>query len=775
MPLLLDLAAQPPASRVGAKAARLGWLMARGWQVPPGVVAPFEVADALTRPGDEAGRAHIVDALATVIDPAREYVVRSSANVEDQGRQSFAGQFASVSGLSGVNAVLAGMCNVAASRASSQVREYAERVGVDPASLRMAVIVQQMVTPLASGVAFSRDPLTGADRVVVEAVAGHGDRLMGRGATPQRWTTDGEHVLAPSDPLLPEPVHRSIVDTVRAVARDSGESVDLEWVWDGDRVHVVQWRPVADGHRRPRIWSSRMARDMLPGLIPPLVWSVNVPVISRTWTALVDEALGDSGLDPDGLVRAFGYRAYFNTGAFGAVFESLGMPADALERMRAGGTGAAMHPSASALAKRAPRLGRFLATLATWPRHARPQVLEVQRRRRVLAAPGLAGMPDDALLEHVDQLRDLLGRIGRLNIVSPLLADTWAAAMRRSATRVGADPRSVDPGQELAAVRALSPAHVLAGIDPADDGAWGQFLQRFGHLSDSPNDCSLPTWAEDENAVRRSLVSAGDQDQDWPSLFDRDPLDSGEQTDVRAHLLSSAPVLRRPRLARLWSRCALLRLVRERVGYEYARVYALFRPAFLEAGARLVDRGVLAAPDDVFLLTLGEVSDALHGGLADAARLVDLRRAEMAEAATLHWPEVIVGDDPVPVLGRAGARVLRGVPTSQGRHTGPARVVTSLAGASGIGPEDVLVLPAADVTWTPLLLRAGAVVTETGGMLSHAAIVARELGVPCVASVAEATQIPDGTLLAVDGAAGEVLLLDRRGPAGADDERRAGP
>jgi pyruvate,water dikinase len=131
----------------------------------------------------------------------------------------------------------------------------------------------------------------------------------------------------------------------------------------------------------------------------------------------------------------------------------------------------------------------------------------------------------------------------------------------------------------------------------------------------------------------------------------------------------------------------------------------------------------------------------------------------MAEAADLHWPETIVGDDPVPVRGRAGATLLTGVPTSRGRHTGPARVVTSLAGAGEVGPQDVLVLAASDVTWTPLLLRAGAVVTETGGMLSHASIVAREFGLPCVASVHGATDIPEGTMLCVDGAAGEVLLL----------------
>ena len=171
---------------------------------------------------------------------------------------------------------------------------------------------------------------------------------------------------------------------------------------------------------------------------------------------------------------------------------------------------------------------------------------------------------------------------------------------------------------------------------------------------------------------------------------------------------------------------------------------------------------MITDPSDVFLLDLAELADCLHGRLA-AAPLVAARREEMSEAADLHWPETIIGDDPVPIRGRSRARILMGVPTSRGRRTGPARVVTSLATAPDIGPDDVLILAAADVTWTPLLLRAGAVVTETGGMLSHASIVAREFGLPCVASVEGATGIAEGTTVCVDGGSGEVLLL------GADD------
>ncbi len=762
----MDLRSAPPAGLVGAKAARLGWLTGRGWPVPAGVVAPAAHLASL----DADLRAE----LTAVLAPGRRYAVRSSADAEDHGARSFAGQFATVLDVTGTDDVLAAVRRVADSAGTPQVAAYARRVGVDPSAIRMSVIVQEMVTAVVSGVAFSRDPVTGAGRVVVEAVAGRGEELVGRGATPQRWTcapgAAPSHDAGSTPLLLPDPVLREVVELVRAVATAGGAAADVEWVWDGTRLWVVQWRPITALTENARLWSARIARDVLPGLIPPLVWSVNVPVVNGVWVDVLDRALGPTGLEPESLARAFGYRAYFDMSAFGGVFTSLGMPADALEQMRAGTGRSAIRPSTRAVLRRAPHLIDAGLGLRRWPEQAHAAVLRAEAARVREVAQDVSALSDEELLARVDRLRGVFADLARFNVVTPLLADVAAARIRRAAARRGLDPTTIDPGQELAEVRALSPAHTLAAVDPGDDADWAAVLERFGHLSDSPNDCSRPTWAEQEEAVRRNLLATrtpGPAAGDGPS---HPAAPSGALAPAgRADLLARTPAWQRWRTSGAWSRAARLRLAREEVGYTYARFYALFRPAFLEAGARLVARGLLDGPDDVFLLTLTELRAALTGRLPEARSLAGRRRQEMAEAAEIDWPETIVGDDPVPVLGRAGARVLRGTPTSRGRHTGPARVVTSLASAGEIGPEDVLVLEAADVTWTPLLLRAGAVVTETGGMLSHASIVARELGLPCVASVPGVLRLPDGTRLSVDGGSGEVLVLDSR-PAPTEGE-----
>ncbi len=744
--MLIDLRAVRDAADVGGKAARLGWLMAGGYRVPDGAALPFHHAVELER-SDDLGR--LREALEALLVPGRRYAVRSSANVEDHGERSFAGQFVSVLDVEGVDEALAAARVVVGSLHSERAHAYAARVGVDPATLRMAVVFQEMARPRVSGVAFSRDPVTGADETVVEAVEGRGDALVGEGAEPARWRVGTRGIrTSPDASPLGEDLVAEIVDTVRSVASRAGQPADVEWVWDGHEVQLVQWRPITGLAASPRTWSSRLARDMLPGLIPPLVWSVNVPVLSGVWVSLIEEMIGPTGVRADDLVRSFGYRAYFNTGAFAEVFATLGMPPDSLERMREGDGASRPRPPGRVMARSTPRLARAAWRLARWDRVAEAERADIEVHRRAEALVDPSGLSDTEIVARVDRLRRLLAQVARLNVVTPLLADAWVASVRRSAAARGVDTAAVEPGQDSDLLRELDPAHALAVLDPDDPAALASFLARFGHLSDSPNDCSRPTWVEDPDAVARLVATRAATARLGPPV-------SG-----RGALLGATPGWRRPLAAWQWDRAAAVRVTRDRVGHTYARVYGLFRPTFLAIGDRLVARRVLAAPDDVFLLSWEEVRTALTGGLTGAAALVDRRRIEMAEAAELAWPETIIGDDPVPIRGRTGATAFHGVPTSRGRHVGPARVATSLASAPEVGPTDVLVLAASDVTWTPLLLCAGAVVSETGGMLSHASIVARELGIPCVASVVGATGIPDGSLVAVDGGAGEVLVLE---------------
>jgi hypothetical protein len=181
----------------------------------------------------------------------------------------------------------------------------------------MSVIVQEMVQQVFSGVAFSRNPVTGLAEVMVEAVEGSGERLVQHGVTPFRWVNAwGEWRSLPADSRVSLEVVQRVVRQTLEIERLFGRPVDLEWVYDGSRLWWVQLRQITT-IGDVNVYSDRISREMLPGQITPLVWSINIPLVNTAWVRLITELIGPNGIDPIGLARQFHYRAYFNMGQVG--------------------------------------------------------------------------------------------------------------------------------------------------------------------------------------------------------------------------------------------------------------------------------------------------------------------------------------------------------------------------------------------------------------------------------------------------------------------------
>ena len=129
----------------------------------------------------------------------------------------------------------------------------------------------------------------------------------------------------------------------------------------------------------------------------------------------------------------------------------------------------------------------------------------------------------------------------------------------------------------------------------------------------------------------------------------------------------------------------------------------------------------------------------------------------MVSCKDIQLPTLIYGNAP-PVANIREEEKLIGVPTSRGYFTGPTRVVHGLEDFNKVQPGDVLVIPFSDVSWSVLFSRAKAIIAESGGMLSHSSILAREYQIPAVVSVPGAMQLEDEMLVTVDGYRGEVIF-----------------
>jgi phosphohistidine swiveling domain-containing protein len=211
-------------------------------------------------------------------------------------------------------------------------------------------------------------------------------------------------------------------------------------------------------------------------------------------------------------------------------------------------------------------------------------------------------------------------------------------------------------------------------------------------------------------------------------------------------------------------------VTRENLKYHFVIAHSRLRDLYLTLAARLVAAGRLAGPEDVFFLTAEEVVALVEGRLASSEgreRVAQRRRTWEADQRTrpLSAFDQLINGRLRPVApsvapGGDGGQLLRGLPASPGSYVGQARVLHTPADSAGLEPGEVLIAPATSPGWAPLLLAAGALVTEIGGTLSHGAIIAREYGLPAVLNVTGATRcIRTGQLVRVDGSQGIVQLL----------------
>ncbi|MBN1550647.1 hypothetical protein JW979_04220, partial [bacterium] len=293
---------------LGNKAEMLGLLAGKKYLVPDAVVCSW---DAYTLYGRDRQviLTDLKKELAPLIRIDTSYAIRSSANLEDEALHSFAGQFSSVLNVQGMEATIQAIQTVWDSVSSTGLETYLAKYGKVPGDIKMAVIIQEMISAKYSGVAFSKNPMTGLDEIVIEAVQGSGENLMQKGVTPDRWIFKwGDWTSKPDASDLSDEIVSRVALQTKSIAKDFGMPVDLEWIYDGTSVYWVQLREIT-AINDIDIYSNRIAKEVLPGQIKPLVWSINVPLVNSAWIRLFTELIGKNDIDPLDLSKAFYYRA----------------------------------------------------------------------------------------------------------------------------------------------------------------------------------------------------------------------------------------------------------------------------------------------------------------------------------------------------------------------------------------------------------------------------------------------------------------------------------
>jgi rifampicin phosphotransferase len=752
--------------------------------------------------------------------------VRSSATVEDLPGLSAAGQHDTYLNVRGEAAVIDAVRRCWASLWSARAIGYRARRGIEAGEVSIAVVVQRLMPAEAAGVMFTIDPVSGApDQVVVSANWGLGESVVAGDVTPDvavvdrasgtlasyqlgakevMTVADGAGTLeteTPADlrsaPVLSPAQAGELGRVGLSIEKLYGEPVDVEWARAGGELWVVQARPITAHAIRPAasavpgeqwndslagdyLWTNGNLGEALPDVMTPATWS------------FIELFMGRMIFPPS----VPGYRGYGRIGGRFYANVSVSMSLEALIGISSRRFVALFGP----VLGRLPSLDQIpRAHLPRWKasRMMVPATFAMVRRVNANAKrlpQFLADSPTrcDRLRAEIEQIAD-----------AAALADLWPAKIRPLLVE-GADmltaAGSADgttlvstPGKLATLVGEADAALLLSG-QQAEDGdslaslgpvvglarlARGEidrnaFAGEYGHRSAHEVELSIPRPAEDPGWLDDQLAALHGTDRD--TVRDADAL-LARQQEARAagweRLAGSDP--RKATAARkLIMRWAPLARGREAARSEVVRSVWVARTWVRRAG-ELTGHG-----DDLFFLELPEVFGLLRGEQALLDQVPGRRAVYEGYRALPTYPALIRGRfDPARWAVDPHRRIdyynerdaqtttrpddaITGFPGAAGVVEGTARVLRTPEDGAQFGDGEILVTTVTNIGWTPIFPRAAAVVTDVGAPLSHAAIVARELGIPAVVGCGDATmRLHSGDRVRVDGGAGTVEILNR--------------
>lgn len=798
---LVALAEARGRSSVGGKAATLGDLTRAGYCVPDGVVLSVDLCARISRDGrvGSALRAEIAAALAHL---GGSVAVRSSAVAEDGSRASFAGQLLTRLQLSELDAV----CEAVVECATSLAAAAAYRATLAPqADLGVAVILQRMVAADAAGVSFSVNPATGDDEVSINAVAGLGDALVSGEVPGEAWIVRADEVVGPNAGAIDAEAAREIARLTRRLADELGGPVDVEWALSGGALHVLQARLITAVPVEPQL------EDPTEGL-----WMRDSVHHAATITAFGASTNGEMSLRALAeIAPEFGlvverFDAYWRSGDLYGRMVPVGGKEGPAPPWWVMAIVSRLHPGMRRrmrAARRAFESGLLERVSDEWERTGRDAYRsEIER----LAAVDLAGLSDEALAQHLEAVLDFMyrGQVTHFRLFVPYLVGThqfvqtvqellgWSEldAMRLLS---GTSTASSAPGTELAALaariratgvaervrRATDPVAELAALDPPLGEALAGWVARWG-LRATAYDAGAPTLGEQPGLLDGRIREALETEAAPPEL--------GAPLLAKARAALEGPALERFEAA--YERAAKVYPQREdNVLYTDNLIAGLARRTALELGRRMARRGHLRRAEDAVELRVDELRSAFVEA-RDVGELAHRRRCERAWVAAHPGPALLNGPAHAPpnlrglpahgrivnqalmwamgheypdLMGGTEARgdalevedpaALTGIPAWPGVYTGTVRIVSGERDLDRVRPGDVLVARITVPAWSIVFPRIGALVTDVGGALSHAAIVAREHGVPTVLNTqAATTTLRDGQRVTVDGARGTV-------------------
>lgn len=775
----------------GGKGKTLARLYQAGYRVPDGFIilpAAFDGVD-LTK---EAW-AQVQSYLARMRGNDREtsFAVRSSAWSEDSAQASFAGEFETVLDVRTDEDLWEAIHVVRLSRYGARVQAYSQAQGLGEATHEIAVVIQRLIQADFSGVLFTADPVTGdMMHMTGNFVRGLGEKLVSGQSNAQIFTFDRPRGTY-HGPAELKRVARELYRTASRIEEQFKGPQDIEWAVAGGQLHILQARPITTlrGYKQDTaewndsltgkfLWSGTNLAEAAPFVLTPFSCSLRKGMEVDGMDLSDSSSIGLSGYPMAGVIGGRGYmnlsvqvsvsRPFFGgdtrktahqlTALWGGIPEDVEIP---LIPISSWVWWTRVMPGLARLGMRMGRLRKKIpAFIAENPRRCAEGRERIQR---VANGAELANLWRNEI-EPYSSYAFFLVSAGTTELprqveleLQKLVGPEDANALLSNLSGLSSPLESLGPVVGL--------AKVARGEMSRD-----AYLEAYGHRGVNETESAWARPMEDPTWLDRQLAEFAKNPVDVDALFAK------QQAAYQATWQRFCE--RYPGKVKLMQRrlkqAAQAANLREVMRSEATRGGLVLRAFALRAG-ELTGLGA-----DIFFLTIAEVLACLEGD-DTARRFIPLRKEIYARHTALPpYPPIIVGRfDPFPWAADPNRRsdvydadassaphnpeaatLIKGFAGALGVVEGTVRRLDALEDSDTFQAGEVLVTNMTNIAWTPLFPRAAAIVTDLGAPLSHAAIVARELGIPAVVGCVDATmRLKTGDRVRVDGGQGRVEIL----------------
>lgn len=747
------------------------------------------------------------------------YAVRSSASVEDSPENSFAGIFETKLFVSDIESAIK---EVWLSLFEKKSLQYCHDRNIPWTSLKMDVVIQEMINGEKSGVLFQANPSGKITEQVIVAGWGLGQGIVDEEADTDRFIIE-EYEIKESNiqtknvaltfeegklqktavpdsrreiSVLNQSEIEKLLTASIVISTHTTHFMDIEFTFKNGELYVLQARPITTlpSKKHVHIFDNSNIAENYPGFSSPLTFTGLARGYAKNFKNLIryigfkDEDWNHLNNNLDHLVGYWGGQIYYNLNNWYSVYTLLPFGAEkaiaSFNEMVGIHSGSLIDIPKRSFAKKLgilskilPRFFSFFLFEKSYHQKYKKQFKDLYSDYQSASAEAKSAFEIIQLIQKLDN--------DYLSIIKiPLFNDFFSSILNYQCRKLAKAlfPENgeqlyndlLSNREDLESSKAIYSLIELAEIvrkkpdleDPIFKEKLGIHFDRFGDRSQWEMKLEVPTARETPEAtikLIREYAEAG------LTKDEQRKREKEKSEDARKQFNSLA--VRKPvkllLFKFLFSKCTEALAFREDSRFDRVRFKGLSRNLILKLGSIMTEKNWINEPDDLFYLTYDEIISLVHDSFGTGywMELIDLRKRHLSQYKTLKLPDRILTNDLVSVkkFGVSStvtsSGLIKGIPCSGGKIETECEVVLDLNHAPSLNGK-ILVAERTDPAWGYFFVGVKGIIIEKGSMLSHAAIISRELGIPCIINVKNATQIlKSGMKIRMDGDTGEIEIV----------------